>query len=77
MSASTDTVADLRDAFLAGEIDREEFLDRVGRVAPEEDRDGLWATWAAQGLFDEPIEQEGWTSFAGNRVREVFPDGER
>lgn len=77
MSVSGETLESLRDRFLAGEIDRDEFLDRVSDVDTTEGRDELWARWAEQGLFDGPIEQDGYTSFAGNRVEEVDRDGQR
>lgn len=45
---------------------------------PDSDElDALFERWAEQGAFEDPIEQEGFTSFAGARVREVFPDGLR
>lgn len=42
--------------------------------APSE-LDALFERWAEQGAFEDAISQEGFTSFAGARVREVFPDG--
>jgi len=47
--------------------------DQVDREKAELDR--LWATYADQGLLDEGIDQEGFTSFAGAGVEEVTPDG--
>jgi len=77
MSASAESFSELRAAFLAGEIDRDEFLERIQRVPDTGGRDELWARWAEQGQFDRALEQEGYTSFAGARVEEVDGNGER
>lgn len=47
--------------------------EQVDRDKAELDR--LWAKYADQGLLDEGIDQEGFTSFAGGRVEEIVPDG--
>jgi hypothetical protein len=77
MSTDAPTLEQLRRRLVAGEIDRETFLDLLEGTANRDDKDGLWATWAAQGQFDAALEQDGFTSFAGNRVEEVGTNGER
>jgi len=37
----------------------------------------LFERYMDQGLVSEPLEQEGFLSFRGNRVREVDRSGER
>jgi hypothetical protein len=46
--------------------------EQVDREKAELDR--LWAKYADQGLLDEGIDQEGFTSFQGATVREVRPE---
>lgn len=75
MSAEEPTVTELRDRLNRGEIDTDEFLDQLQGLTTETEREELWATWASQGLFDGPIEQDGYTSFKNGRVREVTEDG--
>jgi hypothetical protein len=47
--------------------------EQVDREKAKLDR--LWAKYADQGLLDEGIDQEGFTSFRGGFVEEVNPDG--
>jgi hypothetical protein len=75
MSAEEPTVTDLRDRLNRGEIDVDEFLSQLQGLTTETEREELWATWASQGLFDGPIEQEGFTSFKNGRARQVDDDG--
>jgi len=77
MSASDPTVTELRGMLLRGDITADELVDRLTDIEDTPPRDQLWARWADQGLFDDPITQEGFTSFKGNRVQEVDTDGER
>lgn len=59
----------------AGEIDRTEAANLLQASTQVEDRDGLWARWGDQGLFDDPIERDSWTRFTKTRVEEVETDG--
>lgn len=77
MSQSETTVDDLKQQFLRGDLDADELRQRLRELDTETDRDELWTRWAGQGVFDAPIDQEGYTSFKGARVREVDGDGER
>jgi len=70
MSAEKPTVADLRRQFNAGEIDADELRERLTELPEQTDRDELFVRWSEQGVLDQPIEQEGWTSFKGGRPRE-------
>lgn len=75
MAQDFDSVADVRAAFARGELDPQELEDALASTDEETDRDELWARWASQGLFDEPVEQEGYTSFKSGIPREVEGDG--
>ena len=77
MSTEGPTLNQLRQRLIAGEIDTEEFLEQLEGTVDRDDKADLWATWASQGQFDAAIEQDGYTSYAGNRVEEVDVDGER
>lgn len=77
MSTADETFEDLREAFLAGNIDAADLRGRLTGLAKETEREELWVRWAEQGLFDGPIDKRGFTSFKGARVREVDVDGER
>lgn len=75
MSAGEDTFEEIRTAFVRGRIDSAELRDRLRALDEDTDREELWARWAEQGLFDDPIDQEGYVSFEGGQRREVDPDG--
>lgn len=70
MSASEPTFDELRRMFTRGEIDADELRERLTDLPETTDRDELWARWSEQGVFDEPIEDEGWTSFKNGQPRE-------
>lgn len=74
MSASATSLSDLRQAFLRGDVTPAELREELQQLDADTDREELWLRWAGQGLFDEPIDQRGFTSFKGARVREVDPD---
>jgi len=63
MADSDDSIAELRRQFLEGEIDGSELRDRLTELPQDTQRDELWARWSEQGLFDEPLDQDGWTSW--------------
>lgn len=75
MSANEQTVADLRERFVNGEIDPDELREQLRALDQETDREELWARWAEQGLFDDPIGQEGYLSFAGGDPKIITDDG--
>jgi len=59
----------------AGEIDRQEAAELLQDSTQVDDRDGLWARWADQGLFDSPVERDSWTRLTKTRVEEVEDGG--
>lgn len=75
MSASDDTRTRLIAAYRAGEIDSVELQDRLESEADVDDLDSLWARWSGQGLFDRPVEQEGYTSVTQTITEEIRDDG--
>jgi hypothetical protein len=75
MSATDDEITRLRRRFRDGELDLDELVDKLQQLDQDTERDELWARWASQGLFDEGIEQEGYTSFRGGFPTEVDTDG--
>lgn len=77
MSTAGDDLSELRQAFLRGDLTADELREQVADLGPGADREQLWLRWADQGLFEEPVTQEGFTSLAGNRRRHVDVDGER
>jgi len=77
MSGTEPSPDELFDRFRAGEFDVSELVDRLEALEADTDREELWARWAEQGLFNGPIEQDGYTSFDGKSPREVDGDGER
>jgi len=75
MSAESEDAQDILDRFLSGEIDADEFQDRIRELGPDTDRDALWARWAEQGLFDEPVERDEWVSRKNGQYRVIRDDG--
>lgn len=75
MSASNSDIQRLKSQLLAGEIDVETFKAELSALETDTEKDELWAEWAAQGLFDSPLEQDGYTSRAGKGFRQVETDG--
>jgi hypothetical protein len=75
MSTTEQTVADLREQFLNGEIGPDELRERLRDLDEETDREELWARWASQGLFDDPIAQEGYLSLADGDPEYITDDG--
>jgi len=73
MSASE--VAEIRRLLSEGEIDAQEVRERFAELNEETDRDELWAKFAGQGLYDEPIRQDGYVSTRGNLRQKVDEDG--
>lgn len=77
MSGSERALSRIRDRVDRGEVAAEDLAQALQKAEDVADRDALWSRWAEQGLFDRPIAQTGWTSFKGNRVREIVDDGQR
>jgi len=77
MSATAPSLSELRRQLTAGEITTDEFRQRLSESVQSDEKDDLWARWAGQGLMNDAIEQEGFTSLKGATVREVNPDGQR
>lgn len=75
MSGAADTRADLIRRFRDGEISSVELQDRLESEADVDDLDALWARWSGQGLFDEPVRQEGYTSVTQTLIEEIRDDG--
>jgi len=75
MSASEPTLTELRRRLAQGDLTVDEFRQRLSESIQADEKDDLWARWAEQGLMDDAIEQEGFTSLRGPLVREVSPDG--
>jgi hypothetical protein len=75
MSVSDDDIAELRRRFRDGDIGADELIAALQELDQDTDRDELWARWASQGLFDEAIEQEGYTSLRGGIPEQVDGDG--
>jgi hypothetical protein len=59
----------------AGEIDRGEAAQLLQDSDQVDDRDGLWARWVDQGLFDTPVERDSWTRITKTQTEEVSEDG--
>lgn len=57
------SIAELRRQFVEGEISSEELRDRLTELPQDTEKDELWVRWSGQGLFDQPIDRDGWTSF--------------
>jgi len=72
---SANAVAEIRRLLSAGEITAEEARDRLASLDEQTDRDELWAKFAGQGLYDEPIRQDGYVSTRGNLRQKVKEDG--
>jgi len=72
---SANAVAEIRRLLSEGEITAEEARDRLASLDEQTDRDGLWAKFAGQGLYDEPIRQDGYVSTRGNLRQKVKEDG--
>jgi len=75
MSGSDRTFADLRAAFISGEITQEEFEAELEASTDVDDRDSLWAKYARDGLYADAIKQTGYVSFAGGSPERVDTDG--
>jgi len=75
MSSSEPSFEELRTQLIRGEIDADTFQDELGGLGLDADKETLWARWAAQGLFDEPIDQDGFLSLRGGIPEEVDGDG--
>jgi len=74
MSAGDSDIERLRSRLLAGEIDVDTFKAELAGLETDTEKDELWAEWASQGLFDSPLEQDGYTSRAGKGFRQVETD---
>jgi len=75
MSTSQPSFEELRAQLRRGEIDRATFARQVQQLDEDRALDALWARWAEQGLFDDPVAQDGFTSIRKGVVREVDGDG--
>jgi len=72
---SATAVTEIRRLLSEGEITAGEARDRLASLDGQTDRDELWSKFAGQGLYDDPIRQDGFTSKRGNRVETVGDDG--
>lgn len=77
MSAAQQSLSELRRQLVRGDLTVEQFRQQVRESVTTDEKDDLWVRWAEQGLMDDAIEQEGYTSLKGPLVREVNPDGQR
>ena len=75
MSASDIDPRDAIERFLADEISITELQDILRDSTTAGDRDAMWARWAEQGLFDEPIDRDEWVSRKNGEFRTVRTDG--
>jgi len=75
MSSGPTPVDQLLRQYRAGELSTPELEAELDRNPDVSDRDALWARWTAQGLFDQPIEQTGWTRLRRSLTEEVQDDG--
>jgi hypothetical protein len=70
-----ETIAEVRAAFTRGEIPVDGLRDALDSTDEDSQKDELWVRWAEQGLFDDPIEQEGFLAFPNGVPTEVDGDG--
>jgi hypothetical protein len=75
MSSRERSFAELRAAFIRGDLSQDEFEAELEASADVDDRDALWAKYARDGLYADAITQDGYLSFAGGDPERVDTDG--